>query len=268
MMHARTFVLLAHLWAPPLAAAQEDFRNLDRGHPLRTEDAYPLPSGEWEVEAGLRGHLQDDASVANGAVELKTGVARNVEFGLELDGTFAGSADESAAIEGLGAHALYGLLRETWSWPGAGLRGEVGSPGIGDEGREGWTGAVDLLLTRSLGRLRLHANAGREWVAGVDGPDVWRVGIAADYPVGLFSRAVMADVYARLPDEGGRANVWLELGTRWQITNSTVFDLALGTRLDELTQGRGNVELGVGVSHAFGIPGLVSVAPYPHPGLD
>ena len=256
----------------PLAApvsAQEDFRNLDRGRPLRTEDAYPLPLREWEVEAGLRGTLQEAGSGAGGTAELKTGVLRNLEMGIELDGTLAAAADgEATGVEGLGAHALYGLRRETWSWPGVGLRGAVGSPGLGDAGNDGWRTAFDLLLTRSFGRVRLHANAGREWNAEVDAPDAWRLGLAADYPIGLFSRAIMTDVHATLPDDGGRAEVWFEVGTRWQITNTTVLDLGIGTRLDELAEGRGVLEIGLGFSYAFGVPGLVTVPPYPDPRID
>ena len=268
-----TCLLAVALWAGtalPLSA-QEDFRNTDRGRPLLVEDSYPLELREWEFEFGGRGRLaegsgQDGAGLRAG---LKTGLPRNTQVGLEFE--LAAERDDSGTefgFGGVGAHVLHNLNREAWSWPAFAVRAEVHGPGSASIGRDDWSFELTGLATRSVGRLRLHANGGRRFGTEGRGRDAWRAGLAADYPIGLFSRLVMADVFVEVPEGAGRTRMWLELGSRWQLTNSSVLDLGLATRLDEWEVGRANAALTLGFSLAFGIPGLTPVPPYPNPVLD
>lgn len=256
--------------SPRVAAAQEDFRNADLDRPLLTEDAVPVKLREWEVELGARGRLAEGGGTGADAVaEVKTGLFLNTQVGVELEGAVDDGAEGTeSGLESLGAHILYGFDRETWSWPAFALRGDVRSPGAGEAGREDWGARVKGIATRSVGRLRLHANAGYDVASAADGDDAWIAGLAFDYPIGLFSRLVMADVFVEVPVDRGRTRVWLETGTRWQLSNLSVLDLGLATRLDEWEAGRANVELVVGLSRAFGIPALVDVPPYPDPRID
>ena len=66
----------------------------------------------------------------------------------------------------------------------------------------------------------------------------------------------------------GRARVWFELGTRWQLANRSVLDFGVATRLDEWEAGNANVQLVVGISRIFGIPGLVRVSPVSAPRIN
>lgn len=256
---------------PGAAVAQEDFRNTDRGRPLLTEDAYPIEFREWEFELGGRGRLVEGetGSGAGSTVGLKTGLFLNAQVGLEVETALeqqAGGAE--LGLGGVGASLMYGLRRETWGGPALAVRADAHAPGSERLGRDDWAFDLTGIMTRSFGRFRMHANGGRQFGGdGVDG-DVWRVGLAVDYPVGLFSRLLMADVVAEVPAHGGRSRVWLELGTRWQSTNASVIDVGLATRLDEWEAGRSNVELTVGIARAFGISGLVGVPAYPEPALD
>lgn len=255
----------------PSAAAQEDFRNADLDRPLRTEDAYPVKLGEWEVEVGGRGRLVEGGagSGATAVAELKTGLFLNTQVGLEVEGAAEkGASGSESGLEGLGAHLLYNVNRETWSWPAFAVRADAETPGVGDSGREDWGVALKGIATRSYGRLRLHANGGYHVSTPEDGGDAWTAGLAFDYPVGLFSRLVMGDLFLEVPVDTGRTRVWLEIGSRWQLTNLSVLDLGLATRLDEWERGRANLELVAGLSRVFGIPGLVSVPPYPNPRID
>ena len=99
----------------------------------------------------------------------------------------------------------------------------------------------------------------------VDGGDYWRGGVALDIPMGFSSRLIMGDVNAEIPVSTGPTRTWAELGTRIQVSNLTVIDVGLATRLDEWNDGTANIQLVVGVSRVFGIGGLVRVPEYPNP---
>lgn len=258
----------AAIACPSPASAQEDFRQSEPDRPVRVEDAHPMKFREWEVEAGLRTTLAEGGSAGTAKGELKTGLLRNAQVGLEVEATVDGEGPGSrSGIETIGLHLLYGVVRETWRWPAIAARVDVRAPGFGSAGRER-TGAVwKGMLTRSFGRVRLHGNAGYGVAGQADGADYWLGGIGFDFPIGLFSRAVLGDVLVEAPVREGRARVWLEVGTRWQVTNRRVLDLGVATRLDEWERGRANVELVVGMSRIFGVRGLTHTPEYPDPPL-
>lgn len=190
---------------------------------------------------------------AAGGVEIEGGVERP-------------SADRTGGgIESASGHLLYGLARETVSLPAVAVRLDASTPGTGAIGHDDWQFGVMGIATRSLGRLRLHGNGGYRIAGEADGGDYWRFGLGADYPLGLFSRAILADLYVEAPVSAGRARVWAEIGTRVQVSNWRVLDFGLATRLDEWDKGNANVEIVVGMSRSFGIPGLTRVPQYPNP---
>ena len=104
-----------------------------------------------------------------------------------------------------------------------------------------------------------------EHIACIDGDDYWRGGLAFDIPVGFSSRLIMGDLYTEIPVDSGPTRVWAELGSRIQVSNLTVIDVGLATRLDEWDDGGANVALIVGFSRVFGIGSLVGVPEYPNP---
>ena len=60
------------------ATAQEDFRSLDAGRPLKVTDAYPKKYLEWEFQFGLQGGwTKGGPQSAEGLIELETGLFRN-----------------------------------------------------------------------------------------------------------------------------------------------------------------------------------------------
>lgn len=252
--------------APTPASGQEDFRSLEADRPTKVQDAYPLKRGEWEWEAGLRGALVEGNSAAAAHLELTSGVFLNGEVGAELELALEEEGGETATgLESAGFHALYNLNRETWSAPGLGVRLDVRTPGAGDLGHEDWGGRLLGMVSRSFDRLRLHANGGYAAASRDDGGDFWAAGLGFDYPIGLFSRTVVGDLYAEVPSDTGRSRVWAELGSRWQLSNRSVMDVGVATRLDRWEAGEANVELVVGFSRVFGVPGLTRVPDYPEP---
>ena len=258
------------LTPPARASAQEGFRDADAGRPLRVEDAYPLKYLEWEWEAGARSEWAEGGGwEGTASLGLAWGIVRNAELGLEAHPALARASGASeTGVEAFGPYILYNLNQEGTRTPAFAARADLALPGTGDVGRRDAGGRVHAIATRSFGRLRWHTNGGYAWASGRDGGDFWTGGLAADYPIGLFSRAVLADVYAEIPATRGRARVWAELGARIQWTNELVLDVGATTRLDQWSDGRPNVGLVLGLSRAFGFAGLTSVPPYPNPRID
>ena len=250
------------------AIAQEDFRSLDAGRPLKITDAYPKKYLEWEFQFGLQGGWTEGGQRSfEGLLELETGLFRNFEIGAGLqvatedDGTTTTNGLESLEVE-----ALYNFKHEGWTWPAVAIQAGAEAPTGSDLSRADWAWGVDLLLTRSFAnRLRIHGNGGYVVASAVDGDDYWRGGVAFDIPVGFSSRLIMGDLYTEVPVDTGPTRTWAELGTRVQVSNLTVIDVGLATRLDEWNRGVANVRLVVGFSRVFGIGGLVRVPEYPDP---
>jgi hypothetical protein len=248
--------------------AQEDFRSLDQGRPLKVTDAFPKKYLEWEFQFGLQGGwAEEGANALGGNFVLEAGLFRNFEIGAGLqlarenDGASTTSGLESLQIQG-----LYNFKHEGWTWPAVAIQAGVEAPGGSDLSREDWGWGADLLLTRSFANLlRIHVNAGYAIASDVDRGDYWRGGVALDIPMGFSSRLIMGDLYAEIPAGTGQTRTWAELGTRIQVSNLTVIDMGLATRLDEWNDGRANIQLVVGVSRVFGIGGLVRVPEYPNP---
>ncbi len=270
-MTRRAIVLAVALsWSAGALAAQEDFRAADMDRPILVEDAQPAKFREWEVELGARGAVAEGSSSLLVIAEIKTGLFRNGQAGIEVEAGFEdspGGRSATAGLEALHGHLFYNVNREARGAPALSVRAEVGSPGAGSLGAEDWSAGLKGIATRSLGRLRLHANGGYTFASVVDGGDYWRVGVAFDYPIGLFSKAILGDIYAEIPVSEGGTRVWAELGTRWQVSNRSVLDFGIASRLDEWERGNANVELVIGVSRVFGVAGLVRVPRYPDPSI-
>ena len=250
------------------ASAQEDFRSLDAGRPLKVTDAFPKKYLEWEFQSGLKGGLAEGGRRSLEALfELETGLFRNFEIGTSLEvATRNDGASTTSGLEALEVDALYNFKHEGWTWPAVAVQTAVTAPAGGDLSREDWAWGADLLLTRSFAsKLRIHVNGGYLVASEVDGDDYWRGGVAFDIPMGFSSRLIVGDLYTEIPVDTGPTRVWAELGSRIQVSNVTVLDVGLTTRLDEWDDGGANIALIVGFSRAFGIGGLVGVPEYPDP---
>ncbi len=250
------------------ASAQEDFRSLDVGRPLKVTDAFPKKYLEWEFQFGLQSEwMEGGRRSLEGLLDLETGLFRNFEIGAGLE--VATEDDGTRTVTGLQAlevEALYNFKHEGWTWPGIAVQAGVEAPTGDDLSREDWALGADLILSQSFSnRLRAHVNGGYVVASDLDGGDYWRGGLAFDIPMGFSSRLIMGDVYAEIPVDTGPTRTWVELGTRVQVTNLTVIDVGLATRLDEWDRGAANVRLVFGFSRVFGIGGLIRVPEYPNP---
>jgi len=259
-------VLVVVLLSGREAIAQEDFRSLDAGRPLKVTDAYPKKYLELEFQFGLQGSWTEGGRrLFEGVLQLEMGVLRNLEIGAGLQVATQNDSTTSG-LESVEVEVLYNFRHEGWTWPGVAIQVSAEAPTGSDLSRENWAWGADLLLTRSFAnRLRIHVNGGYAVASQADGDDYWRGGVAFDIPMGFSSRLIMGDLYAEVPVGTGPTRAWAELGTRVQVSNLTVIDVGLATRLDEWNRGTANVKLVVGFSRVFGIGGLVRVPEYPNP---
>jgi hypothetical protein len=245
-----TVVLLAVV-VPPAHAI--DHKNLDEGRPLRLEDAYPIASGEWAIEAGAGFTLQrQGADRGFFPVEILYGAVSNLQVGLGSTlSTDPHEADEPTKSGDLQASVLYNFNQETLSLPAFGLKLTVNFPtGVDSSGVDV---EVKGIVTKSFDRLSVHLNAAYEFLDGSDtsarGVTVssrgarlstseerdsrYKLALGASYPIGapLHTRTtVLGDLFTEQGSRRGEDNVaGVEVGVRHQLTRRVVLDAGVGT---------------------------------------
>lgn len=253
-MMCRTAVLVALLAVPGLAAAQHDYRNLDHGRPISTEDAYPVERGALEVmfpwsherEAGESGLMFEP--------EFMWGSFRNAMVGLGAPILLG----DGGGLAGLRPFAFYNFNTETSSLPAVGLRLDVTVP-VGALGGDGVLTSATALFTRSFGTTRLHLNTGATVGEAVDAPledapSRWNASLAVDHTLWRWSMVVMADVQFAKPLMGSRKE-WLGgAGIRMQVTPTVVFDIGAARRL---AQDGPDLVVTAGLTRSFALTGGV-----------
>ena len=254
--------------SPEQAHAQEDFRHLDEGRPLRVEDAYAIKFREWEWEFGLRAAgVEGGAATGGGTFELKTGLFRNAQLGFEVHGEAARlDGTTNSGVEEIAFHFLYNINREGRRMPAVGLRADLALPGTGDLAIERPELRAKWMATRSFGSTRMHVNGARRWTLESTEPHEWEAGVALDHTLGLSSRLLAGDVFVQIPDEG-RAVVWVDVGARLQLTRQSVLDVGVFSRVDTWDADVPNLGLTLGISRGFGVRSLTPIPPYPRPRL-
>lgn len=258
-----TVVVLVGGFAPatPLAA-QIDYRNLDEGRPVRTEDAYPVERHAFELVLPYEYENEPaGASLHVAAPELAWGVLPNLQIGAKIP--VAVAVEPEATTSGLAGPRLFGLYNfntESPVLPAFALRADVHVPIgelAGDEARIGLTG----IATRSWGRTRAHLNGslgiGPE-SESAHGIPTWSGSLALDRTLLRKSLLFIGEVAARESGPGGDTEWTAALGGRMQLTPTLVLDAGIRRRL-----GAVGPDLGVtfGLSHAFAFRGLMRSRP-------
>ena len=235
-MRAPTAYILAALVLVPVPAVAIDHKNLDEGRPLRLEDAYAISTGEIALEAGagftLRRRGTDRGFFP---VELLYGALPNFQIGVGTTlSTDPREIDEPTKSGDLRIGALYNFNQETLVMPAFGVKLEVELPtGVDSRGVDV---EVKGIMTKSFERLSMHFNAAYLFLTDSgrgerDGR--YELVLGASYPVGApkFTRAtLLADVFTEQSTHRGESNVvGAELGIRYQLTPSIVWDVGVGT---------------------------------------
>lgn len=229
-------VVLGIIAASAGVAGAVDHGNLDEGRPIRLEDAYPIAHGEISIETGT-GFALFEHGPARGffPIEILYGAVPNLQLGIGSTlFTDPHDTDDRPKSGDLRASALYNFNQETLTLPAFAAKLTVTAP-TGVDGH-GWGIEVKGIVTKSIDRLSLHLNAGYEFLAGstrTERDSVYELAIGASYPIGApkFTRATLAaDVFADQPVTKGESTiVGTEVGLRYQLTPSIVWDVGLGT---------------------------------------
>lgn len=247
-------------------AAQIDYRNLDEGRPVRTEDAYPVERHafelvipyEYENERGpVRTHLV--------APELAYGIADNAMLGLALPFAALDGGAEAETEWGFGGprlFALYNFNTESPMLPAIALRADASLP-IGNLGGDETRASLTAIATRSWGRTRAHLNATVGIGADEDAPEspavhgipAWRASAAMDRT--FLRRSLLLIGELSLREAGGESATELSVGAggRLQLTPTLVIDAGIERRLT--SRAGADIGLTLGLTHAFALAGLM-----------
>ncbi len=247
-------LMMALLW--PLSVIALDHDNLDPNRPLQVEDAYPIPEGEIALESGVRVNDRREGRTRFAfQPQILYGAFRNTQIEVQSDLlTEAGTAVGSNRSGDLRLGVLYNFNTETLTLPALAISLELDFPtGVQSKGVDT---KVTGILTRSVGRLRFHAN-GSYTVHGTpqyqERNGMYRFVAALSYPIGYphrFRETLIVDVYTQQSDLMGQSNhTGIEVGIRHQLSSRIVLDGGLGTELvgpADRTAITGTVGLSVG----------------------
>jgi hypothetical protein len=215
-----------------------DHDNLDPNRPIQMEDAYAIPKGEIGLESGVR--FNDRRTGRTRFVfqpQIIYGAFDNAQIELQGDVFTEPSSVVGANKSGdLHVGLLYNFNTETLPLPAFAMRVEADLPtGVSSRGVDG---QVTGIMTRSIGRLRVHLNAGYTFLGSAQGMErngAYRLIAAVSYPIGYpyrFRETLIVDVYTRQSDLiGQRNNTGIEVGLRHQLSSRIVLDGGIGTEV-------------------------------------
>jgi len=260
-LDAACAVLLGLTAMPSVTRAQTDYRNLDDGRPVRTEDAFVVDHHEFEFLApftydagagGTRRYLIQP--------ELEYGPWPNWQLSMKLPLGVVDSLGSDAGAGGLQFSGLYSINAEGPSLPAFSTRADLFLP-AGELAGDRVLLTLKAIATRTLGLTRVHLNGA--WTFGtsaVDGPRLeapprWFVGAAVDYTLFRSSVLLVGEFSAFQDYDGAPVGVTAAAGARWQWTPTLVLDAGIARRL---TGNAGpDIEITAGLTHAFAIRGLM-----------
>ena len=271
---ARRAALAAALTAATLGArradAQTDYYNIDRGRPVRIEDATPVERHAFELQAApLRLERASGGQYRWGVEpELAWGVLPRTQLELGVPVAFAdranaaGASDWQVGVAGIELSALHQLNAETITLPAMAVSVSALVP-AGPLAPASPYASATAIATRTFAWGRVHANGqvtvgpGARGAGATAGPGAqelsrWLAGVAVDHTWAVRSLLGTAEVYAREPLAAGEPLEWnAGAGTRWQLSPRLEMDAGVGRRLTGDDRGW---YVTAGTAYAFGIP--------------
>ncbi len=214
---------------PAALPAQTHHINLEEGFPLRVEDAYASPYGNWEFELPFRyDRTRDERDLFELAPEIAYGIARNADVAVAVP-VLLGSADKTGSGN-IELEAFYNFNTEGLILPAFALKGVAVLPTGRDS--DGLDTRLLLIATRSIGnRLdRLHFNVEFENNADPrpeERDDRWTFILGYSGRMGP-DMMIVADVIREQERRKDEASNVVELGLRRMLTPLIVLSTAVG----------------------------------------
>jgi len=243
--------------APSAAVGQLDFRNLDDGRPLWSEDAWPVERRAVEFLLPYTVGWGRGGTVHGSQPEVAWGAWDNFMIGAKLPLVLRRDPlGDEVGLAGPGAFLFYNFRAEGPVLPALAVRAESHLPWgrfAGDRASLSFKG----IATRTLsGGQRVHLNG--EWTPvhgdGTGGSDAggdWAAALSVDRTLIRSSTLLAAEIVARDGGAGEAAAVRAGLGMRRQMTPTLVLDLGVARELR--TDAAQGWTLTLGVSRALGV---------------
>jgi hypothetical protein len=243
------------------AAAQIDYRNLDRERPVATEDAYPVERHAFELLLPFRTERERGGDrLYLLPLEIEYGIADNGHLGLSLPlaAVDAEGADAEYGLAGVHAFGLYNFNTEGPALPAVSVAADLALP-VGSLAAADARASLSGIVTRSWGLTRLHFNAVRSFGSdeqpGVEFAPRWRYSLAADRTLFRQSLLLVGEVLTKRPVRGSPVEWNAALGVRYQVSPTLVLDAGVARRLR--SSAGPDYDVTIGLSHAFGLAWLV-----------
>lgn len=242
-------------------AAQIDYRNLDHGRPVATEDAYPVERHAFELLLPFSSERERGGErVYLAPLELEYGIFDNAEvgIGLPLGAVDRLAADTEWGVAGLDISGLYNFNTEGPVLPALSLGADLSLP-VGSLAGDAARVSLKGIATRSWGRTRLHFNAvrsvGSEDEPGVELAPRWSYSLALDRTLFRQSLLLVGELLTQRVVRGSPVAVNAAVGARYQLSPTFVLDVGIARRL----RSRVGPDYGftIGLSHAFGLTWLM-----------
>jgi len=218
-----------------------DIVSVHAGRPLTVDDVAPVPPGHWEIEAGFSHWLPDGGGRDQSWPILTAtyGVFNRLEFGLAIQRTNqdAPQTAPTKGFEDLHLTAKYKFLDEAAAIPALAFSLDVKLP-TANRSKGLSTGKADetllLIATKSFTPLTLHGNLGYTIVSTTAGTKLrnqLRGGTAMDWAIYQQWSIVGEITGASRAEIGGKNEADFQLGARYALQPSLVFDVAAGRSL-------------------------------------
>ena len=254
MRFAAVVLVAAGAIAALPGAALAGHANLDEGRPVRFEDPYPIPRGEWSFELG-GGYLDPRPGKDHAffPIEVLYGAILNTQLSA---GTvlFMGDSTASVGSGDVRLSALYNFGQESSVLPGLGLKYTLILPTGTDS--HGVDAQIKALITKSISRVSFHANFS-ELLVGErsfgERSSRFEIDLGTSFPLGtMHTRTLLLLGWfsERAPESVLENRTGVELGIRRQQTTRTVLDLGIGTESRGRYEGS-RVRVSAGLSWSY-----------------